>query len=72
MMSRLFSIRSLALIAVVVAGAGLSAGTARAGGSCHSAAVVYVPVQKVYVRPAPVVRKVIVVHAAPVYRPACH
>jgi hypothetical protein len=73
MMSRVFSFRSLALVAAVVAGtSALSAGTAEAGGSCHSPRVVYVPAQTVYVRPAPVVRQVIVVQPARVYRPACH
>lgn len=72
MMSHLFSVRSLALVATLVGGGFLSAGTAEAGGHYRSPRVVYVPVQPVYVRPAPVVRKVIVVHPAPVYRPSCH
>jgi hypothetical protein len=74
MMSRLFSFRSLALVAAVIAGtATLSAGTAEAGDCSRRPAVVYVPAQPVYVvRPAPVVRHVIVVQPAPVYRPACH
>jgi hypothetical protein len=72
MMSRLFSFRSLGLVAVAVVGtAALFAGTAEAGGSCHSPRVVYVPAQTVYVRPAPVVRQVIVVQPARAYRPAC-
>lgn len=75
-MSHVFSIRSLALVATLVGGGLLGTGTAEAGGCqpSYPAApkVVYVPVQPVYVQPAPVVRKVIVVQTAPVYRPSCH
>lgn len=75
-MSRIFSLRSLALVATVVGGGLLGTGTAEAGG-CQThypvaPKVVYVPVQPVYVQPAPVVRKVIVIQTAPVYRPSCH
>lgn len=71
-MSRLFSLRSLALVAVITAGSAISAGSAEAGGYATRTQVVYVPVRTVYVQPAPVVRKVVVVHPAPVYRPRCH
>jgi len=71
-MSRLVSLRSLALVAVIAAGSVLSAGSAQAGGCHPQPQVVYVPVKTVYVHPAPVVRKVIVVHPAPVYRPSCY
>lgn len=72
MKSRFLSIRSLAIVATLVGGSALAATTAEAGGYHGSPRVVYVPVHKVYVHPAPVVRKVIVVHPAPVYRPSCH
>lgn len=71
MQSMITTFRSLAIVAALVGGTSLFASTAEAGG-CHPAPkVVYVPVQTVYVQPVPV-RKVIVVHPAPVYRPACH
>jgi len=75
MLSRLFSFRSLALLAVAVAGAAiLPAATAEAGGYHyhHGRRVVYVPAPPVYVRHAPVVRQVIVVPPARAYRAACH
>lgn len=72
MMSRIVSLRCLALVASLVGGAIVSADTAEAGGCHPSPRVVYVPVQPVYVQATPVVRKVIVVHPSPVYRPSCH
>lgn len=72
MISRFFSLRSLALIAFVAAGSALSSGTAEAGGHHPRTRVVYVPAKTVYVYPAPVVRTVVVVHPAPVHRPSCH
>lgn len=68
-MSRLVSLRSLALVTVIAAGSAFSAGSAEAGGYATKTRVVYVPVKTVYVKP---VRKVVVVHPAPVYRPSCH
>ena len=71
MFSKLFStrsFRSLAFLATLAGGAALSGGSANA---CGSAQVVYVPARPVCVYPAPV-RKVIVVHPAPVYRPRCY
>lgn len=68
-MSRLFSLRWLALVAVIAAGSALSSGSAEAGGYATKTQVVYVPERTVYVQP---VRKVVVVHPAPVYRPHCH
>jgi len=71
MQSMITTLRSLAIVVALVGGTSWFAGSAQAGG-CHPAPkVVYVPVRTVYVQPVPV-RKVIVVHPAPVYRPSCH
>lgn len=71
-MSRLFSLPSLALVAVIAAGSALWAGSAEAGGCHPQPSVVVVPVQPVYVVRPVTVRKLVVVHPAPVYRPHCH
>ena len=76
MTTRSFAVRSLAILALGTGIAGGSAGTAHADG-CHPApapppVVVHVPVRHVSVQPAPVVRQVIIVRPAPVYRPSCH
>ncbi len=72
MMSRIFSLRSLALVAVIAAGSAFSASSDEAGGCHPQPKVVYVPAQPVYVVRPVTVRKVVVVHPAPVYRPSCH
>ncbi|MFM9058612.1 MAG: hypothetical protein ACKOSQ_05770 [Planctomycetaceae bacterium] len=69
MISRIFSIRSLALVATLVGGAAFSASSAEAHGCNAGPRVVYVPVQPVYVQQ---VRRPVVYYPAPVYRPSCH
>ena len=73
MISRIFSIRSLALAATLAGGAAFSASSVEAHG-CHTGPrVVYVPAQPVYVQQ---VRRPVVSYPAPVYRPvyrpSCH
>lgn len=69
MMSSIFSIRSLVLVATLVGGAAFSASSAEAHGCYAGPRVVYVPAQPVYVQP---VRRTVVYYPAPVYRPSCH